>query len=273
MFHTRLIKSFFIAFVSLGLASTFVFAAPESDLWDFWNRSGNETGIDHSSWQEFLDKYLVERSEGANLVDYQGVKPADRKKLSEYVAGLSRLPVLRYSRDEQFAYWVNLYNAATVQLILDHYPVKSITKISFSFFSFGPWDEKLLEIEGKEVSLNDIEHRILRPIWKDRRIHYVVNCASISCPSLPKRALKPSTLENDLRSAEEIYLKDARAIRIEDGEMVLSSIYDWYREDFGDEESFIRHLMESGRERSYATMSALVEDAGYEYDWGLNETR
>ena len=101
------------------------------------------------------------------------------------------------SRDEQLAYWINLYNALTVKVILDHYPVKSILDIDISpgWFSIGPWGKKLVAVEGVEISLDDIEHRILRPIWRDPRIHYALNCAAVGCPNLLREAFTGATAE------------------------------------------------------------------------------
>ena len=103
-------------------------------------------------------------------------------------------------RDEQCAYWINLYNALTLEVVLDHYPVDSIRDIDISpgLFSQGPWGKKLITVEGEQVSLNDIEHRILRPIWRDPRIHYAINCASLGCPNLQPRPFTGRTLDHAL---------------------------------------------------------------------------
>ncbi len=148
-------------------------------------------------------------------------------------------------RPEQLAYWINLYNALTVQVVLDHYPVASIHDIAISpgLLAIGPWDKPLIEIEGAAVSLNDIEHRILRPIWRDPRIHYAVNCASIGCPDLQARAFTAETAEALLEAAARAYVNHPRGARVEAGELTVSSIYAWYREDFGGTEAgVIAHL-------------------------------
>ena len=142
--------------------------------------------VDHSTWDQFLQSYLVKRNGEVNRVQYGQVSPTDHAKLSDYIHQLEQTSVRRLHRSEQKAYWINLYNALTVKVILDHYPVKSIRDIDISpgLFSNGPWGKKLVSIENQKVSLDDIEHRILRPIWKDSRVHYVVNCASICCLNL-----------------------------------------------------------------------------------------
>lgn len=104
---------------------------------------------------------------------------ASKQQLKRYIQQMASLDPRDYKKQEQFAYWVNLYNALTVQLVLDNYPTSSIKKLGKGFFSFGPWDDDIIRVAGKKLTLNDIEHRILRPIWRDKRIHYVVNCASL----------------------------------------------------------------------------------------------
>src|SRR5260370_17798050 len=117
----------------------------------------------------------------------------ERRAVKKYIEQMDGIRVGAFRRAEQLAYWVNLYNSLTVDLVLDRYPVSSIRDIAISpgLFSSGPWDKALIRVEGEPMTLNDIEHRILRPIWQDARLHYVLNCASLGCPSLPPIALTP----------------------------------------------------------------------------------
>lgn len=252
-------------------------AAPSADLWDHWVAYGAETGIDHKNWQKFLDKYLVEVKKqtkadkfSINALKYSEVTKEDLGRLDSYVKSLEAVDILKYTRDEQFAYWVNLYNSVTVRLILERYPVKSITKIKSSFLAFGPWDKKILKIYDKEVSLNDIEHRILRPIWKDKRIHYIVNCASFSCPNLGFKALTADNYESLLEVAASNYLNDSRGLKLVDGRLVLSSIMDWYRDDFGSHEDLAQHIYKYNKQNEMSKLLVLLKDAVYDYDWSLN---
>ena len=176
-------------FLSLPAFNTVAGAlAPKPELWAVWEaHDPNATAvIDHSAWTAYLAIIVTPDAQGVNRVDYGGAAMANRAELDAYIADLVALPISQYNRGEQEAYWVNLYNALTLQVVLDHYPVKSIQDIDISpgFFASGPWDKELVEIEGRGVTLNDIKHRILRPIWQDPRVHYVVNCASIGCPNL-----------------------------------------------------------------------------------------
>ena len=164
-------------------------AAPPAELWAKWQARDDQSSamIDHSAWNRFLHSYVQIGTDGIARIPYARVAASDRGALSADLARLSSLPISRYSRREQFAFWVDLYNALTVQVVLDHYPVSSIRDLSISpgLFSFGPWGKKLIAVEGEALSLDDIEHRILRPIWRDPRIHYAVNCAALGCPPRP----------------------------------------------------------------------------------------
>jgi hypothetical protein len=208
-----------------------------------------------------------------STVAYSRVSASDKQRVGDYIVSLEGVRVGSLNRSEQFAYWVNLYNAGTVRLILDRYPVKSIRDIKLGgLFSSGPWDAKLFIVEGEALSLNDIEHRILRPIWKDPRIHYAVNCASFSCPNLQGTAFTAENSSRLLDQAARSYINSARGVDFSSGTLVLSSIYSWYAEDFGSGQAeLLDHL------RRYADPALAERLAGYRgkisfgYDWSLNE--
>lgn len=254
-------------------------AAPKADLWPYWQAhdEASERTVDHSAWGDFLNAYLVQDKDGINRVRYAAVTDADRAALDAYIRGLADTTVTGLSRDEQFAYWVNLYNALTVHVVVDHFPVDSIRDIDISpgWFSNGPWDKKLLTIEGKEVSLNDIEHRILRPIWQDPRIHYAVNCAALGCPNLLERPWRAADLDACLQREARRYVNHPRGARFENGELIASKIYDWYQADFGgSEQGVIEHLLEYAegelKERLKKRLKNARDIDDYEYDWALN---
>ena len=261
--------------VFLTLLGGPVHAAPEARLWPFWDRHDPASArtVDHDPWAGFLADYVREGDDGVNRVAYADVTPADKAALDSYVQVLAGLPIRSHGRDEQMAYWINLYNALTVRVILDHYPVDSIRDIDISgFFADGPWGADLLTIEGQEVSLDDIEHRILRPIWRDPRIHYAVNCASIGCPDLQPEPFRAGDLDAQLDGAAGGYVNDQRGAAIEDGELVVSSIYEWFQEDFGGNEAGVnRHLkVHAGPELGprLGAFSSIDDDR---YDWSLND--
>lgn len=251
------------------------YAAPDAELWAYWQShdESNQATINHSAWAAFLDEYLVQGQDGVNRVRYGEVSREDQQALDRYLHHLSEIPITQYSRDVQFAYWVNLYNALTVDVILEHYPVASIRDIDISpgWFSSGPWGKDLIAVEGKKLSLNDIEHRILRPIWRDPRIHYVVNCASLSCPNLRPEPYTAECLDKILNQQARAYINHPRGVRIEDGDLIGSSIYEWYQSDFGaSEHGVIEHLMKFAdaplREKLHQRES--IDD--YYYNWSLN---
>ncbi len=272
----RLILGLLLCGLSVSHAAT---AAPEADLWERWTAhdDSSEATIDHAAWTEFLGKYLREDDEDVTRLDYGGVEAADRERLDRYIARLADVPISEYSRTEQFAYWVNLYNAVTVDIVLEHYPVDSIRDIDISpgWFSSGPWGAKLVTVEDEELSLDDIEHRILRPIWSDPRIHYAVNCASVGCPDLQAEAFTPEDMEEQLDRAARGYINDSRGFTVtDDNGLIVSSIYDWFQEDFGDSElRVIKHLQKYADESGAAMIERRTEYDDHRYDWSLNDVQ
>ena len=251
-------------------------AAPKPDLWPRWEAHDPDSQrvVDHSTWDRFLDRYHVVGEDGIARIDYAAVDAESMERLQGYIDRLTDLPISEYKRDQQQAYWINLYNALTVDVILDHYPVDSITEIDISpgLFSNGPWGKKLVKIEGAEVSLDDIEHRILRPIWKDPRIHYAVNCAALGCPNLQGEAYTAANMERLLSRGARQFVNHQRGVRFDDGELVVSSIYHWFQEDFGGtERGVIEHLrMYAEPELDQRLMGVDMYD-DHRYDWSAND--
>jgi hypothetical protein len=252
--------------------------APDAELWTRWTESDENAtaSIEHEPWSAFLGKYRRIGADGIARISYAMVTPQDRETLDTYIDRLAGLSIGSYARGEQFSYWVNLYNALTVQTVLSAYPVESIRDIDISpgLFADGPWDAELIFIEGEEVTLNDIEHRILRPIWNDPRIHYVLNCASLGCPNIGARAFGPDEMESMLDEAARLYINSPRGVRIESGALVASRIYDWFNEDFGaSEQEIIAHFRRyAGPELAELLIMSDRIDR-YEYDWALNDTQ
>ena len=263
----------------LGLAlAGFMFLetalAPKADLWPRW-RAHDATSrivIDHTEWNRFLKAYIKRGADGINRVAYGRVTEADKKALNDYLSRLRSIPIGRFNRAEQLAYWINLYNALTVRLVLAYFPVDSIKDIDISSGLFGgPWDRKLLDVDGAPMSLNDIEHRILRPIWRDSRIHYAVNCAAIGCPNLLPRAFTGKNAETLLDYAAQAYINHPRGARIEDGRLIVSKIYAWFADDFGgSDETVIVHLRALAEPPLAKALEGRTTIDDYEYDWGLN---
>ena len=265
-----------IAFVvCAGFGSGERLFAPGADLWERWqvHDAASDVRIDHSAWDEFLRRYVVVNDTGVNLVDYRGVSADDRSVLEDYLSILELVPISRYSRAEQLAYWINLYNALTVRVVLDHYPVDSIRDIDISpgLFADGPWGKKLVMVEGEALSLNDIEHRILRPIWRDNRIHYAVNCASIGCPDLQPTAFTASNADSLLTKAARGYINSPRGISISGDTVTVSKIYDWFYEDFGrTDRDVLDHLLTYAEPALKQKLQEIGEIHEVAYDWRLN---
>jgi len=263
--------------VSLAQASALErLFVPDADLWEKWDQHDPESvlEIDHSHWDTFLQAYVRSDQDGINRVKYGQVSEADRQSMQTYLATLQAIRIHRYNRSEQLAFWINLYNALTVNVILEHYPVNSIRDIDISpgFLADGPWGKELATIEGEAVSLNDIEHRILRPIWKDPRIHYAINCASLGCPNLRKKAFKASTVNETLNQAARDFINHPRAVSIKDGELTVSSIYSWFQEDFGEnEQDVIRHLQRYARPDLARQLKNIESISDDEYNWQIND--
>ncbi|WP_394212258.1 DUF547 domain-containing protein [Enterovibrio calviensis] len=256
-------------FAMLLLLSSQVFAAPQSELWPTWDNSNesNSATFDHSQWQHLLDRYLTEQGQHT-LFNYGAVSSQDKAVLEQYLTDLTSLDPRNYRQSEQFAYWVNLYNALTVKVILDEYPIKSITKLG-GFLSFGPWDDKATTVAGQSLTLNDIEHRILRPIWNDSRIHYAVNCASLGCPNLAKTAFTAENTESLLDAAATQFTNSAKGASVDGNTLTLSSIYEWYGVDFGDNEQAILKQIDVYRDgKPLKDWSGKIQ---YDYDWSLNK--
>ena len=270
-------RAFVAAAVVLLLPVANAGLVPESDLWPAWDASDetNARTIDHEPWQRLLDRYLDARHpSGINRFDYAGVSLEDKAALEAYVDALQATDPRDYSRTEQRAYWINLYNAATVALIVDHYPVESIRKIHGGLFRFGPWNEPLLTVAGESMSLNDIEHRILRPIWSDPRIHYAVNCASLGCPNLAARAYTKINTDELLDAGARAYVNHPRGATFERNRLRVSSIYDWYQVDFGDSDAgVIAHLSRYAKPELAARLARYDGKLryDYDYDWELNQ--
>ncbi len=259
------------------------FANAQAVLIPAWDASDetNAATVDHSAWQSLLDKFLLKHESGINRFDYAALKASagDREKLRDYLAMLQSFDPREYSRVEQKAYWINFYNALTVETVTGEYPVDSIREISESLLGIGgiipvgPWGDVRAEVAGLDLTLDNIEHGILRPIYSDPRIHYGVNCASIGCPNLMPTAFSGENTEELLDTAAREYVNHIRGVDIIDEDfMVVSSIYTWFVEDFGgNEETVIDHLLQYAEPELAGKLQDFAGFIEYEYDWALNQ--
>ena len=262
--------------VAAALTCGLAHAGPRAERWERWaaHDPGSTRHIDHAEWDAFLVRYLRIGADGVHRVAYGSVTPADRALLDDYIARLAAVPITEYNRAEQMAYWINLYNAKTVELILTRYPVKSIRDINISpgLFSSGPWAAKLMTVEGEKLSLDDIEHRILRPIWKDNRIHYAVNCASLGCPNLQPAAFTAENADSLLERGAKEYVNHPRGVSLQGGKLKVSSIYVWFQEDFGGSaEGLMEHWAKYADKALADRLQSYSGGLEHDYDWQLND--
>ncbi|MXY70301.1 MAG: DUF547 domain-containing protein [Acidobacteriia bacterium] len=263
----------------LGLAILAISCSPPQaeriSIWDASDES-NVARIDHGPWQDLLDGYVSTDRSGVNVVEYAALagNPADAATLAGYLEFLQAIDPRDYSRAEQMAYWINLYNALTVKVVLDAYPVDSIKEIHEGVVPLtGPWNDVHANVAGEDLTLDHIEHGILRPIWRDRRIHYAVNCAAYGCPHLIKTAFTADNTESLLERGARAYVNNPRGVDVVDDDfIVISSIYDWFAVDFGGtEEAVIEHLIDYSDSELAAFLEAFEGAIEYDYDWDLNE--
>lgn len=264
------------AMLIVGVAN----ARNEAELIPAWDAAdeSNDARIDHGAWQGILDGYLQTDDSGIHRVDYAALK-ADAgaaDKLAGYLAYLQGFDPRDYSRAEQKAYWINFYNALTVSTVVEAYPVDSIRKISDSFLGgmvlSGPWGDVRAKVAGIELTLDNIEHGILRPIYRDNRVHYALNCASLGCPNLSPTVFTAANMETLLDAGAREYVNHPRGVDfVDDDFIVVSSIYDWFVEDFGgDEKGVIEHLMKYADEELAERLGGFEGAMDFEYDWNLN---
>lgn len=265
---------FKLCFICLVMFIGIANAAQQKDLWPRWqaNNPKSTTVVDNSSYQNFLGKYTHTDSSGVNLVSYSQVSATDQKQLEVYLNYLSGIKVSQYNRNEQLAYWANLYNALTIDTVLKHLPVSSILKIKLGgLFSSGPWDAKLITVESQALSLNDIEHRIIRPIWNDSRTHYILNCASFSCPNIQKQPFSGKAIDRTLDTAAIDYVNSPSGVTIQDGKLIVSQIYEWYGSDFGNnDQQIIAQISKYANPALHVQLSKFTHINGYAYNWSLN---
>ena len=244
--------------------------------------------LDDSAYAAILDRYLGESASGINTFDYAAVTPEDRALLRGYIAEMTALDPTLLTGDQKIAYWSNLYNAVTLDVVLAAMPVESIRDIELRdtgdkiaeegvvagvrqvFTDDGPWKAKVVVINGLPVSLDDMEHEVLRKMGEPR-VHYAVNCASYSCPDLRAEPWSAEGLDAALDAAAAEYVNHPRAVSVDDeGRLVLSSIYDWFSVDFGDTPGDVVAHLQAYATGETAGMLKAAEISGYDYNWTLN---
>ena len=241
--------------------------------------------FNHSSWDSLLNKNVTMTNGGkASVVNYAGMQ-ADKAKLDSYMDATSKVSQSEFngwSKDEQLAFLINVYNAGTVELVLTKYPnIKSIKDIGGVFGS--PWKQNFITLLGKTRSLDDIEHNLIRGSkrYNEPRIHFAVNCASIGCPALLNDAFTASKLDSQLEQVTSKFLADSSRNRLKGNTLEVSPIFKWYKEDFAtnwrgtkDLAGFLSRYSSSLGLNSTQTAdlkSGKTKISYTNYDWNLNK--
>lgn len=210
----------------------------------------------HESFNSLLQKNVS--TDGK--VNYSAIKK-NSTTLNTYLTQLAKqTPAANWTKNAALAYWINAYNAFTIKLIIDNYPTKSITQLSGG----KPWDVKFIELAEKKYSLNQIENEIIRPQYKDARIHFALNCGARSCPPLLNIAFTENNIDELLTKRTKQFLQNSSANEIAENNLCLSKIFDWYKADFGNIPSFITKYMGT-------KISPNVTIEYKEYNWSLND--
>lgn len=212
--------------------------------------------FDHSKWDTFLKLHVDQTGN----VDYKSIKE-DESKLKEYLNQfIKKAPSKSWRKEEKLAYWINAYNAFTIKLLVDNYPLKSIKDIE------APWDKKFIPIDGELISLNYIEHEILRQM-NEPRIHVAINCASVSCPQLLNEAFIAGELNSQLNKVTSRFINNPTKNIISGNQLHLSKIFMWFKKDFGQKDSSIIEFI-----NQYSLVKAKPDSKiNYlKYNWNLN---
>lgn len=220
--------------------------------------------LKHEQWTALLKTHVS----STGNVDYKGIK-AHEADLDAYLTVLSNNhPTAAWDKNDQLAFWINAYNAFTVKLIVKNYPVVSIKDLGGSIYKVNtPWDEKFIHIGDEIYDLNNIEHGIIRKDFADPRIHFAVNCASISCPPLRNEAYVGSKLNAQLDDQAGTFINDVTKNKITKNKAQLSKIFTWFKGDFT---ANGLSVIEFINQYSTVKIDAKTKITYFDYDWNLN---
>lgn len=249
-----------ILLVFSAMSAMLVFVAPQA-----WAAKK----VDNSLYAELLAKHTRD-----GLVDYASFK-TEHPKLKKYLEHLAGINPDELSRDDAFAYYINLYNAATVDLILENYPgIDSIKDIGGLFGN--PWKIEFISLKGKKVHLDHVEHEIMRPTYKDPRLHFAVNCASMGCPPLYEKPFEGETLDATLDKLTRQNMDDPVHTRLEGDDLYVSKVFDWFGEDWGGKEekvAFVRKYSPPEQAARFDQIGSRLDLKYSHWDWTLNDPK
>ncbi len=222
----------------------------------------------HPLWNKVLQTY-TKKENNQVLVNYKELK-SNASTLNQYLQTLERLTkeeFKSFTNKQKLSFWINAYNAYTLKIVIDHYPVKSIKEIKSGWFSSGPWSKEFILLFKDKISLDHIEHEIVRKQFNEPRIHFALNCASIGCPSLYQEAFSASKLEEQLDQSALHFLKNKDKNFVKGSTLHVSKIFKWYGDDFNSQfESFENYIIQN---LNLPKKNYQIEYN--DYNWNLNE--
>jgi len=244
---------FFVIFISLVIGTSGTF------------RPAQAATVNHAIWAELLNKYIKQAG-----VDYTGFK-SEEDRLDQYLMVLENTDSKSLNQSDQFAFYTNAYNAWTIKLILNGYPgVKSIKDLG-SFLK-SPWEKKFVRLDGDVTTLDHIEHNILRPRFKDPRVHFAINCSAASCPPLRPEPYLGDSLDQQLNDSTRSFLNNPSSYRFDGNTLYVSRIFKWFSEDFNDDVlGFYLKYAEGELKKQLAQKKDALQIKYLHYDWSLND--
>jgi hypothetical protein len=238
----------------------FIFQTPIGFISNSWS----DTAVNHSIYADLLKKYVH-----LGNVDYRGFK-MEESKLDQYLKVLEKVDSKGLSGNEQFAFYINAYNAWTIKLILSGSPgIKSIKDLGNILKR--PWKKKICRIDGDVITLDDIEHHILRPRFKDPRVHFAINCAALGCPPLASEPFLGSTLDRQLDDAAKAFINNPQRNYLEGNTLYVSRIFTWFGKDFNDDViGFFLKYADDNLKKELEIKKNAIKIKYLNYDWSLN---
>ncbi|WP_323755349.1 DUF547 domain-containing protein [Roseivirga sp.] len=251
------------ALKKLFVLAFFVLVSCTNDKASF---EGNGPAPNHETWDELLKEYVNEEG----FIDYKGII-SEKDKFESYLDLLSNnAPADSWSEDEKLAYWINVYNAFTVKLIIDNYPLVSIKDLNptLSVPTVNTvWTKDFFTIGGEDFNLDRVEHDILRKEFAEPRIHFAINCASFSCPVLRAEAFTANKVETQLAEQARAFINDPNRNKVTKNKVELSKIFSWFGGDFKKGQSLIQFL----NKYSKVKIDENAEVDFMDYQWSLND--
>lgn len=251
------------------VVATQVQAAPKPKALVFWDDHEPSSGLkpDHSTWQTLLEKYvIIDEQSGINRFDYDGMSIADELSLRAYLEYLQKLDPRQLNKDSQKAYWINLYNSTVALIVVVEKPDSTIRSVN----SREVWTRNRFKITMQDLSLDNIEHGILRPLFGDERIHFALHKASLGSANIGSEAYTADNVESLIEKSTQEFFSHSRAVQVRGSTLVLSRIFKWYEDDFGGSATKVKNYIKSRVSVEMATKVEASKGIKYQYDWSIN---